>query len=79
MTKDVTQILEDWFHNKLSKSQQIEILEFLYGKKNLTKKGEYYGPLPGAEYKGLHMGPAPHSIAVGHSAPKVCPTCGRPI
>jgi hypothetical protein len=77
MTKNVTRYLEEWFHIKLSKKEQEEVLEFLYGKENLIKRGEYYGPYQGTEYKGLFMGPAPSSIS--HSPHKVCPTCGRPI
>lgn len=69
--------LKDWFE-KLDRTQQEEILDFLYGGKILLRKDKYLGPYPGFVTKGLHCGPAPLASSLTQNAPRVCPTCGRP-
>ena len=70
--------LKNWF-DQLNSSQQEEVLNFLYGGKVLLQRGNYIGPYPGLVTKGLHCGPAPLASSLSQNAPRVCPTCGRPI
>jgi hypothetical protein len=70
--------LQSWFDG-LTRSQQEEVIDFLYGGKVILSEGEYFGPFPDIVVKGLHCGPAPRAQAVSHSAPRICPTCGRPL
>jgi hypothetical protein len=72
---DASNVLQNWFDN-LSRDQQNEVLEFLYGGKALFQKGLYSGPYPGLVTRGLHCGPAPQLTA---NNVRVCPACGRPL
>jgi hypothetical protein len=67
---DAVSNLKEWF-NKLSRSEQEEIVRFLYGGKALEIKGLYVGPDPNLVNRGLFCGPQP-----APSSSK-CPTCGR--
>lgn len=77
MSEDV-KALQRWFE-KLSRSRQEEVLEFLYGGEALLREGLYCGPFPHLVQKGLHCGPAPAVMTPSSSGRRVCPTCGRPL
>lgn len=70
--------LQEWFDG-LSRSQQEEVINFLYGGKAILREGQYFGPYPGLTVKGLHCGPAPLAATVSHNVPQICPTCRRPL
>jgi hypothetical protein len=62
--------LKTWF-DKLTSSEQKEVLQFLYGGTVLTIKGLYVGPDPNLVNRGLFCGPQPAPTS------SKCPSCGR--
>jgi len=71
MEMSATDTLQAWF-NKLSRSEQEEVVKFLYDDRILLNEGVYFGPHPAILRKGLHCGPVPQ-VATSNR----CPTCGR--
>ena len=66
---DTVSGLKMWFEN-LSRDQQVEVLEFLYGGKVLLRKGLYCGPKPGLVDDGFHCGG--DCARISDIMPKIC-------
>lgn len=73
MANDPVTALKDWF-DELARSEQKDVLAFLYEGYLVNTGTGYLGPDPKLAIKGLYCGPAPSRTSTSN----VCPTCGRP-